>query len=86
MGQEGELISGGQRQRLALARALVSDARFLILDEPIAHLDGPLASRVLDNFLTAAGPCGVLVITHEQAALAGLERALRLEHGVLAPA
>ena len=86
VGQEGELISGGQRQRLALARALVSDARFLILDEPIAHLDGPLALRVLDNFLTAAGHRGVLVITHEQAALGGLERALRLERGVLVPA
>jgi ATP-binding cassette subfamily C protein CydC len=86
VGQEGELVSGGQRQRLALARALVSDARFLVLDEPIAHLDGPLAARVLRSFLTAAGRRGVLVITHEQAALGALERALRLEHGVLAPA
>lgn len=83
VGQQGELVSGGQRQRLALARALLSDARFLILDEPFAHLDAALARRVMRRVLEAAGERGLLVITHATDALDGFDRVLVLEHGGL---
>jgi thiol reductant ABC exporter CydC subunit len=81
VGQQGELVSGGQRQRLALARALLSDARFLILDEPAAHLDAPLARRVMQHVLERSADCGLLVITHAADALDGFDRVLRLERG-----
>jgi ATP-binding cassette, subfamily C, bacterial CydC len=86
VGQQGELVSGGQRQRLALARALLSDARFLILDEPVAHLDAPLARRVIARVLAGAGSRGVLVITHSGESLEGFDTVLRLDRGCLAPA
>jgi ATP-binding cassette subfamily C protein CydC len=85
VGQQGELVSGGQRQRLAVARALLSPARFLILDEPVAHLDPDLAERVMTNVLAHAEGRGVLVITHDMTTLGGFDRVLALAHGRLAP-
>jgi thiol reductant ABC exporter CydC subunit len=85
MGQDGELASGGQRRRVALARALLSPARFLVLDEPTAHLDPALARRVMRRLLDATSDRGVLVITHDLTALQGFDRVLRLRDGRLAP-
>lgn len=84
VGQQGELLSGGQRQRLALARALLADSRFLILDEPVAHLDAPLARRVLQRVLALASEGrAVLAITHAVDALDGFDRVLELDDGAL---
>ncbi|WP_344822663.1 thiol reductant ABC exporter subunit CydC [Actinocorallia longicatena] len=57
-------VSGGERQRIALARALLAGFPVLILDEPDAHLDPATADRVLADLLRAAGDRTVLLITH----------------------
>jgi thiol reductant ABC exporter CydC subunit len=84
VGQQGELVSGGQRRRLALARALLATPRFLILDEPVAHLDGPLAERIMARIVDGLSEQGLLVITHETEALDRFDRVVTIEHGSLA--
>jgi molybdopterin-binding protein len=61
-------LSGGETRRVALARALVTDPRVLLLDEPLASLDEPLRRQLAADFsamLREAG-CGVLWVTHDQ--------------------
>ncbi|NMH97681.1 thiol reductant ABC exporter subunit CydC [Pseudonocardia sp. K10HN5] len=69
IGTHGARFSGGMRQRLALARALLADAPVLVLDEPTTHLDPDTRDAVLDDLLAAAGDRALLLITHDLARL-----------------
>lgn len=71
VGEYGSRLSMGERQRLALARALLKGAPLLILDEPTAHLDAITARRLLERLLAARADSGVVLATHR---LVGLDR------------
>ncbi|MFC3999591.1 thiol reductant ABC exporter subunit CydC [Nocardiopsis sediminis] len=71
VGSHGARLSGGMRQRLALARALLAAPRVMVLDEPTAHLDPDTRDEVVADLLDAAEGYSTLLITHD---LAGLDR------------
>jgi ATP-binding cassette, subfamily C, bacterial CydC len=87
VGEAGARVSGGQRQRIAAARPVLSEAPYLLFDEPTTHLDPAGAQELLDRLAALAhdGGRGVLVITHERPRLMAYDTVLRLADGVLAP-
>jgi ABC-type multidrug transport system fused ATPase/permease subunit len=81
VGTHGSAVSGGERQRMALARAFLADPALLILDEPTAHLD-PAARRTLTaDLLHATEGRSVLFITHERDGLEQVDQIVVLDQG-----
>jgi len=85
VGEEGTLVSGGERRRIALARTFLADAPIVVLDEPTAHLDPETAERLVDDALNATEGRTVLLITHRLEGLDAVDRTVRLSRGRLVP-
>jgi ATP-binding cassette subfamily C protein CydCD len=75
-------VSGGERARIGIARALLADPEVLVLDEPTAHLDTGTARAVTDTVLAARGGRSLVWITHEELGLAEMDRVLTFANGV----
>lgn len=74
-------FSGGQRQRLAVARALYKDAPILLFDEATSGLDPATEQALLEALYTAAHGRTVIAVAHRQAAIAACDRVLVMENG-----
>ncbi|MFJ3879300.1 thiol reductant ABC exporter subunit CydD [Streptomyces sp. NPDC090077] len=83
VGEHGERISGGQRQRLALARALLADFPVLVLDEPAEHLDLATADALTADLLAATEGRTTVLITHRLAGLEAVDEVLVLDGGTV---
>jgi len=86
LGEGGHGLSGGQMQRVALARLFLRDPGLILLDEPTAHLDDVTQAQVLDEILSFARGRTLLLATHAPAVAARLPRVVRLARGTLEPA
>jgi ATP-binding cassette, subfamily C, bacterial CydC len=84
LGDHGRHVSGGEAQRLAIARALLKDAPVWILDEPTAHLDAATERQLVDTLLHLSRGKTVLWISHRLAGLDQLDRLLILANGRIA--
>ena len=79
-------LSGGQRQAIAIARAVYSDARILLLDEPLAAMGAKEGSLILDLIrkLKAAGEVSMIMIAHNYAQVLEIcDRVNLLQHGTI---
>ena len=83
-GAHGVAMSGGERQRLALARALLANPAVLILDEPTAHLDPDNRQALAADLLAATSGRATLLITHDLDGLDRLDEIVVLDRGKVA--
>jgi thiol reductant ABC exporter CydC subunit len=81
VGQHGARMSGGQRQRLTVARALLAEFPVLILDEPGEHLDTATADALTADLLDATRGQSTLVISHRLTGMENLDEVLVLDAG-----
>jgi ABC-type multidrug transport system fused ATPase/permease subunit len=70
LGEDGAPLSGGERKRLAVARALHRDAEIWLLDEPTTHLDAAASAAVRNTLSAARGRVTIVVATHDPALVA----------------
>ena len=81
-------LSGGEQQRVAVARALANDPSLILADEPTAALDSQRGRQVMELFAKIAHEhqAGVIVVTHDHRTLDVFDRILDMEDGRLRPA
>ncbi|MEU8356460.1 ATP-binding cassette domain-containing protein [Nonomuraea sp. NPDC048882] len=81
LGEDGRTVSGGQLQRLALARALLYDPPVLLLDEPAEALDEEAADRLMSDLLDVTRERTTLLVTHRLKGLELVDEIVVLEEG-----
>lgn len=81
VGEGGISLSGGQLQRLAIARALLRNSRILLLDEATSALDNVTQDKIRRSLDMIRGKCTVVIIAHRLSTIVGADRILYLQDG-----
>lgn len=83
VGDRGAKISGGQRQRLGIARALVTKPALLVLDEATSALDGETEAGIADSIQNMRGKTTIIMIAHRLSTVRGADRVIYMDGGKL---
>ncbi len=83
LGEEGKLISAGQKQRICIARALYNDPSVLILDEATSSLDQNTEKQILENLVSYENNVTKIIVSHREMAKNYCEKIINLENGEL---
>ncbi|AEF54291.1 type I secretion system permease/ATPase [Marinomonas posidonica] len=83
VGERGVLLSGGQRQSIAIARALLFDPPVLILDEPTASMDNTTEARMKRRLMEGLQDKTLILITHKASMLDMVDRIIVMDNGRL---
>lgn len=82
VGERGTTLSGGQKARLALARALYADADIYLLDDPISAVDSKVARKIFEKvILEMQGKKTILFVTHHVSYFHQCDRVIIMEGG-----
>ncbi|WP_044870628.1 type I secretion system permease/ATPase [Pseudomonas sp. LFM046] len=81
VGERGQNLSGGQRQNVALARALLLDPPILLLDEPTSSMDNPGEERLKERLAAVIANKTLLLVTHRASMLSLVDRLLIVDRG-----
>jgi ABC-type bacteriocin/lantibiotic exporter with double-glycine peptidase domain len=81
LGERGTLISGGERQRLCLARAVLRRPFLFVLDEATSAIDVPAERKIIKTMLDLKPRPTIVMIAHRDQSLASCDRLLRLQNG-----
>ena len=81
VGESGGLLSGGQRQLVALTRSLITEPRILLMDEPTSSMDAQSEVAFLRQLKEAASGCTLVVVTHRPAVLELVQRIVVVDAG-----
>ena len=81
LGEHGDTLSGGERRRLSIARAMLTAPRILLLDEPSAGVDGATARQMLATIRSFMPESTLVVATHDLWLVAMAEQNIRLPAG-----
>ena len=84
LAERGEGLSGGQKQAIALARALVGQPPILLLDEPTSAMDVQNEAQVIAQLKAHCADCTMVIVTHRPSLLELVDRVIVIEGGKVA--
>lgn len=85
VGERGARVSGGQKQRLGIARALYREPALLILDESTSSLDVNTEAEILETLSGLKGQVTMIIVSHRQSAIKDCDRIIKVSEGSLEP-
>jgi ATP-binding cassette subfamily C protein LapB len=83
VGERGEGLSGGQRQSIAVARAILSEPAMLVLDEPTNAMDNSTEEQFKSKLKTLLADKTMLLVTHKASLLSLVDRVIVMDQGNL---